>query len=311
MKWLEGKVALITGAGRGIGREEALAMAREGCNLLINDLGTTYEGFGQENVADEVVKDVKKLGVKAIANYDSVANFNKAKGMVDQAVSEFGKLDILVNNAGIMRNRMIFNMSEEEWDSVVGVHLKGTFNMTRHVSAYFRENCKANKKFSGRIINTSSDVGLLGNTGQSNYGTAKAGIAAFTLMMAAELKRYTTVNCLIPIARTRLTTKASTKFAESVKKSDDNEFDLFHPKNFTPMVIYLASDKAKRITGEILRIVGDKVWVYRGWHTVNRIDNNKKAFTPEILAMRLKSELLKGIPKKQEMLSVAGELVKM
>jgi len=176
---LSGKVAIITGAGRGLGHEEALAMAKEGCNLVINDLGSAFDGIGKETkVADNVVEDCQKFGVKAVANYDSVADFNRAKEMIDQAISEFGKIDIVVNNAGILRDRMIFNMSESDFDGVIAVHLKGTFNITRHASAYFREQCKVDPKLKnfGRIINTSSDSGLIGNVGQSNYGAAKAGI---------------------------------------------------------------------------------------------------------------------------------------
>ena len=192
MGMLDGKVAIITGAGRGLGREEALAMAKEGCNLVINDLGAFHDGSGSEaKVADEVVAEIEKLGVKAVGNYDSVTDFNAAKGMIDQAVSEFGKLDIVVNNAGILRDRMLFNMSEAEWDAIMAVHLKGTFNMTRHASAYFRQMGKEDPKLKnfGRIINTASDAGLLGNMGQSNYGAAKAGIAAFTVIAAMELKK--------------------------------------------------------------------------------------------------------------------------
>ncbi len=311
---LDGKVALITGAGRGLGREEALAMAREGCNLVINDLGASFDGTGAETkVADEVAEECKKLGVEAVGNYDSVADFNKAKGMIEQAIKEFGKLDIVVNNAGILRDRMIFNMTEEEFDAVIAVHLKGTFNTTRHAAEYFRKRGKEDPKLKnfGRIINTASDAGLLGNMGQSNYGAAKAGIAAFTLITAMELKKYATVNCIVPMARTRLTTDATPKMVGIMTKKDEKGLDVFHPSNVAPLVVYLASDKARRINGEVFRIAGDKVWIFRGWHTVKRIDNAGSPFTPEILAERIPSELLKGIPKKQDIMSVAGELVKL
>jgi NAD(P)-dependent dehydrogenase (short-subunit alcohol dehydrogenase family) len=173
MGMLDGKVAIITGAGRGLGREEALYFAKEGCNLVVNDLGGSFDGSGSETkVADEIAKECKNLGVKAVGNYDSVTDFNKAKAMIDQAIAEYGKLDIVVNNAGILRDRMLFNMTEAEFDDVIAVHLKGTFNMTRHVSAYFREQGKTNQDLGnfGRIINTASDAGLLGNIGQTNYG---------------------------------------------------------------------------------------------------------------------------------------------
>jgi NAD(P)-dependent dehydrogenase (short-subunit alcohol dehydrogenase family) len=311
---LDGKVALITGAGRGLGHEEALAMAKEGCNLVINDLGAAFDGSGAETkVADQVAEEIKKLGVKAVANYDSVTDFNKAKGMIDQAVSEFGKLDILVNNAGILRDRMLFNMAEKEFDDVVAVHLKGTFNMTRHASAYFRETGKTDptlKNF-GRIINTASDAGLLGNMGQTNYGAAKAGIAAFTVIAAMELKKYATVNCIVPVARTRLTTDATPKMTEVMSKLDESGFDVFNPGNVSPMVVFLASEGAKKISGEVFRCVGDRVFVFQGWHTFNQINNGGKPFTHQILAERVKSELMKGMPRKETLMDAIGQMIKM
>jgi NAD(P)-dependent dehydrogenase (short-subunit alcohol dehydrogenase family) len=315
---LDGKVAIITGAGRGLGREEALAMAKEGCNLLINDLGAGFDGTGAPaKVADEVVAEVKKLGVKAVANYDSVVDFNKAKGMIDQAVSELGKLDIVMNNAGFLRDRMLFNMAEEEWDGIMGVHLKGTFNMTRHAAAYFREvgkekEAKGEKlKPFGRIINTSSDAGLLGNMGQSNYGAAKAGIAAFTVIAAMELKKYATVNCIVPVARTRLTTDATPKMAGVMSKTDEAGFDVFNPANVAPMIVFLASDAAQKISGEVFRAVGDTIFVFQGWHTYNKITNDGKPFTPQILAERVKSELMKGLPRKETLMDAIGSMIKM
>lgn len=312
MGLLDGKVAIITGAGRGLGREEALAMAKEGCNLVINDLGAGFDGSGDETkVADEVAEECKKLGVKAVGNYDSVTDFNKAKAMIDQAISEFGKLDIVVNNAGILRDRMIFNMAESEWDAVVAVHMKGTFNMARHAAAYFREEGKKNPKMKnfGRIINTASDAGLLGNIGQCNYGAAKAGIAAFTLIVSEELKKYATVNCVVPMARTRLTTDATPKMVGVMSSKDKGGMDVFHPEHFAPLIVYLASDAARRVNGEVFRAAGDKVWVYRGWHTVNRIDNGGKTFSAQQLVDRVKSELLKDIEKKQSIANVASELL--
>ena len=311
---LDGKVALITGAGRGLGREEALAMAKEGCNLVINDLGAAFDGTGAETkVADQVAEECKKLGVKAVGNYDSVTDFNNAKGMIQQAVDEFGKLDIVVNNAGILRDRMLFNMTEEEFDGVVAVHLKGTFNMTRHAAEYFRKMGKEDPKLKnfGRIINTSSDAGLLGNMGQTNYGAAKAGIAAFTVISSMELKKYATVNCIVPVARTRLTTDATPTMVEVMNKLDESGFDVFNPANVAPMVVFLASDKASKISGEVFRVVGDRVYVFQGWHTFNEINNDGKPFTPEILVERVKSELLKGLPRKETLMDSIGNLIKM
>jgi len=312
MGMLDGKVAIITGAGRGLGKEEAILMAKEGCNLIVNDLGAAFDGTGEEaKVADLVVEECKKFGVKAVGNYDSVADFNKAKGMIDQALSEFGRLDIVVNNAGILRDRMIFNMSESDWDGVMGVHLKGTFNTTRHAAAYFREQCKADAKLKnfGRIINTSSDSGLLGNIGQSNYGAAKSGIATFTGIVSAEIKKYATVNCVVPSARTRMTTDATPRTAGFMSQKGKGGIDLFDPAHFAPLVAFLASDKASRITGEVFRCVADKCWVYRGWHTVKVISNNGQPFTAQLLAERVKSELLKDIPGKVTSASFAQELM--
>ena len=312
MGMLDGKVALITGAGRGLGREEALAMAKAGCNLVINDLGASFDGTGAESkVADEVAKECMAFGVKAVGNYDSVTDFNKAKGMIEQAISEFGHLDIVVNNAGILRDRMIFNMSEAEFDAVIAVHLKGTFNVTRHAAEYFRKRGKEDPKLKnfGRIINTASDAGLLGNVGQANYGAAKAGIAAFTLIVSEELKKYATVNCVVPMARTRLTVDATPQTAGIMQKKDSSGFDVFDPAHFAPLIVYLASDKARRVTGEVFRAAGDKVWVYRGWHSVNRIDNAGKPFSPEELAERVKSELLKGLPAKEAIQGIASEVL--
>lgn len=312
MGMLSGKVAIITGAGRGLGREEALAMAKEGCNLVINDLGSSFDGTvidAEIKVADEVVEECRKLGVQAVGNYDSVTNFKKTKKMVQQAISEFGRLDILVNNAGILNDKMIFNMTEAEFDNVFSVHMKGTFNMTRHVAEYFRKEAKNNPKMGnfGRIINTADDAGLIGNIGQSNYGAAKAGIASFTLITAMELRKYATVNCVVPRARTRLTTEATPKMVEIMSSKAKSGMDVFHPSHLAPLIVYLASDHAKDVNGEVFRMVGDKLWIYRGWHTVNRIDNNSQTFTPEILVERVESELLKDLPPKQELTDVTRE----
>ncbi|MBD3337794.1 MAG: SDR family NAD(P)-dependent oxidoreductase [Candidatus Lokiarchaeota archaeon] len=311
IKLLEGKVAIITGAGRGIGYQEAISFAKEGCNLLLNDLGCSYNGYGQERVVDEVAEEINKTGGRAIANYDDVSNFKQAEKMVEEAISEFGKLDIVINNAGIIRDRMIYNMTEEEWDAVVSVHLKGTFNMSRHIARYFREKGKNNRKFSGRIINAVSDAGLLGNLGQTNYGSAKSGIAGMTLILAGELKKYATVNAVIQIARTRFTLNSSPQIANIMYKKDENEFDIFNPMNVVPIMVFLASDKAKKTNGEIFRVAGDKCWILRGWHSVNRIDNNSKIFDPDVLGKRIKQELLKNLPKKETVMEVFSQLVKM
>jgi len=292
MGMLEGKVAIVTGAGRGLGREEALAMAKEGCNLVVNDVSG----------ADEVAKECEKLGAKVIANYDSVTDYKKTSEMIDQAISKFGKLDIVVNNAGIIRDRMIFNMTEKEFDDVVAVSLKGTFNLTRHAAVYFRKMGKedANLKNFGRIINTASDSGLYGNVGQSNYGAAKSGLATFTLIVSRELSKYATVNCVVPSARTPMTTDETPKLVEWMNTKTQEGFDIFHPAHFAPLVVFLASDKARKINGEVFRAIGDKVWVYRGWRAVKMIENGGKPYTPELLADQVKNELMKDLPSKME-----------
>ena len=292
MGMLEGKVAIVTGAGRGLGREEALAMAKEGCNLVVNDISG----------ADEVAKECEKFGAKVIANFDSVTDYKKAAEMIDQAISEFGKLDIVVNNAGIIRDRMIFNMTEKEFDDVVAVSLKGTFNLTRHAAVYFRKMGKedASLKNFGRIINTASDSGLYGNVGQSNYGAAKSGLATFTLIVSRELSKYATVNCVVPSARTPMTTDETPKLVEWMNTKTQEGFDIFHPAHFAPLVVFLASDKARKINGEVFRAIGDKVWVYRGWRAVKMIENGGKPYTPELLAEQVKNELMKNLPSKME-----------
>ncbi len=308
---LDGKAAIITGAGRGLGKQEALALAREGCNVLINDLGASFDGTGKETkIADQVVEELKALGVDAVANYSSVTDFDAAGEMLDQAIDAFGKVDIIVNNAGILRDRMLFNMAEEEFDAVIAVHLKGTFNMMRHAAEYFRKEVKAKnqKRKWGRIINTASDAGLLGNAGQINYGAAKAGIAAMTKVGAMEMKKYCTINCIVPMARTRLTTDATPKMKAIMEKKAESGLDIFDPANVAPLVAFLSSKKGRRINGEVFRIAGDKLWIWRGWHTVNRISNDGKPFTPQTISERI-DELMEDLPEEQSIMNVAGELL--
>ena len=204
---LSGKVAIVTGAGRGIGREHALALARAGARVVVNDVGAALSGEGSDTrPAQEVADEIAALGGEAVANYDNVADFAQAERLVRQAIDTFGRLDILVNNAGILRDRMLVNMTEEEWDAVIAVHLKGHFAPTRHAAAYWRERSKAGDEVRARVINTSSPSGVFGNVGQANYGAAKGAIAAFTIIVAQELARYgVTVNCIAPNARTRMT----------------------------------------------------------------------------------------------------------
>jgi len=262
MPHLEGKVAIVTGAGRGIGREHALALARAGAKVVVNDLGAALSGEGHDDTpAQHVVQEIEGLGGAAAANDANVADFEQAGAMVQQAIDRFGRLDILVNNAGILRDRMLVNMSEQEWDAVINVHLKGHFAPTRHAAAHWRELSKAGGEVRARVVNTSSPSGVFGNIGQGNYGAAKAGIAAFTVIAAQELHRYgVTVNCLAPNARTRMTEETF-----DIGAPDPNEFDPLDPANMSPVVVALCADEAQQITGQVFHVWGSAVNALRGW----------------------------------------------
>ena len=259
---LGGKVAIVTGAGRGIGRAHALALARAGASVVVNDLGAALSGEGHDDTpAQQVVQEIERLGGRAVANDANVADFEQAGAMVQQALESFGRLDILVNNAGILRDRMLVNMSEQEWDAVINVHLKGHFAPTRHAAAYWRERSKAGEEVRGRVVNTSSPSGVFGNVGQSNYGAAKAGIAGFTLIVAQELQRYgVTVNCLAPNARTRMTEETFDMGAPS-----RDAFDPLDPANMAPVVVALCADDAQDVTGQVFHVWGSSVNALRGW----------------------------------------------
>src|SRR5215510_5083549 len=303
---LEGKVAIVTGSGRGIGREEALLMAKHGAKVVVNDLGAHFDGTGQATgtPAQEVVAEIKKMGGEAVANGDSVADFKAAKRILECAVDTFGKCNIVVNNAGILRDRMIFNMDEESWDAVVAVHLKGSFNMARHACEYWREEHKKGNVLNGRIINTSSDAGLLGNVGQGNYGACKAAVAAMAIIIGHEMKKYgVTANAIAPVARTRLTVDATPSTAALMgQKPAEGEFDMFDPANIAPLVAWLASDDAAGCNGQVFRVGGRSVWPMKGWHSATRIKNEKPAiWDAAALGSRIKEELAKGITKGENM----------
>jgi NAD(P)-dependent dehydrogenase (short-subunit alcohol dehydrogenase family) len=303
---LDGKVAIVTGAGRGIGKEEALLMARLGAKIVVNDLGAHFDGTGAPTAtpAQEVVAEIKKMGGDAVANGDNVADFKAAKNIVDTAIKTFGKLNIVVNNAGILRDRMIFNMDEESWDSVVAVHLKGTFNMSRHACEYWREEHKKGNALNGRIINTASDAGLIGNVGQSNYGACKAAVAAMAIIVGQEMKKYgVTANAIAPVARTRLTVDATPSTAALMGGDvPEGQFDMFNPANIAPLVAWLASDDAAGCNGQVFRVGGRSVWPMRGWHSATRIKNEKEAaWDASALGARIKEELAKGITKGENM----------
>jgi NAD(P)-dependent dehydrogenase (short-subunit alcohol dehydrogenase family) len=259
---LEGKVAIVTGAGRGIGREHALALADAGAKVVVNDLGGSLSGEGSdERPAEEVANEIRARGGEAAADDENVADFAAAERMVRHAIEAFGRLDILVNNAGILRDRMLVNMSEEEWDAVINVHLKGHFAPTRHAAAYWREQSKAGETVRARVINTSSPSGVFGNVGQANYGSAKGAIASFTLIAAQELARYgVTVNCLAPNARTRMTEQTFGDLA-----APEEGFDSLDPANIAPIVVALCADDAQAITGQCFFLFGGAVNVLRPW----------------------------------------------
>ncbi|OIP88619.1 MAG: hypothetical protein AUK24_07750 [Syntrophaceae bacterium CG2_30_49_12] len=309
---LKGRVVAITGAGRGLGREHALLFAKKGAKVVVNDLGGSFDGTGASKTpAQEVVDEIKSLGGEAVANYDSVSDFQGAKRIIQCAIDVFGKLNILVNNAGILRDRMVFSMSEADWDAVIAVHLKGTFNCSHHACVYWREQHKAGNILNGRIISTTSDAGLLGNVGQLNYGGAKAAIAAMTIIMDQEMKRYgVTCNAIAPLARTRLTTEATPSTAAIMGKPQEGKFDALGPQNVSPVVVYLASEEAGDIHGEVFRVGGGNVWVMRGWTSMKRISKAGEWDLDE-LGKKIKSDLLAGLAPKEQMETIFGEMSKM
>ena len=295
---LEGKTAIVTGAGRGLGRAHALALAAAGARVVVNDLGASLSGEReQSSPADEVVDAIRTLGGEAIADRENVADFAGAGRLVDRALETFGRLDILVNNAGILRDRMLVNMSEEEWDAVIAVHLKGHFAPTRHAAAYWRDRAKAGDDVRGRIINTASPSGVFGNVGQSNYGAAKAGIAAFTVIVAQELGRYgVTVNCIAPNARTRMT--------ESAFELPDGEgFDELAAENNSPIVVALCADEAQSITGQVFHVFGGAVNMLQPW-TAGELFARGDRWEPQ----ELLDELLARLPDGAEPQGLAASM---
>ncbi len=280
----EGRVAIVTGAARGVGRQHALQLAKAGAKVVVNDLGAAVDGRGADvSPAQQVVDEIKTGGGEAVVNGDDVSSFDGAKTMVDQAINTFGKLDIIVNNAGILRDRMLVNMTEGEWDSVIQVHLKGTFAPARHAAAYWRAMSKQNddgKPVMGRIINTSSTSGIYGNIGQTNYGAAKAGIAAFTIIAARELSRIgVTVNAISPSAYTRMT--------DNLREYSEEDKQVRDPSWVSPTVVYLASEEAQDITGRIIQAGAGMVAVCEGWRRGAEIDqmDDPAALGPKIREM--------------------------
>jgi NAD(P)-dependent dehydrogenase (short-subunit alcohol dehydrogenase family) len=262
---LEGRVAIITGAGRGIGREHALLFAQEGAKVVINDLGGAMDGTGDDRTpAQQVVDEIKAMGGEAIANADNVADWEGGQRLINAAVEAFGDLHVLVNNAGILRDRVLVNMTEEEWDAVINVHLKGHFVPTRWAATYWRERSKAGQEVKASVINTSSTSGLIGNAGQANYGAAKAGLGAFTVIAAQELPRYgVRVNGIAPAARTRLT-ESTPGLGDIVKAPEQGGFDVWDPANVSPLVAYLATADCPA-NGKMFFVQGGTVRVMQNW----------------------------------------------
>ena len=260
-----GRVVVVTGAGRGIGREHALAFAAAGHRVVVNDLGAEVDGSGSaDGPAGEVVGAIRAAGGEAVANGEDVADPDGAKRLVDAALETFGTLHVLVNNAGILRDRTLVNMTDDEWDQVVRVHLRGTFGPLHHAAAYWRDRSKAGEQVDARVVNTTSASGLFGNVGQGNYGAAKAAIASLTVIAATELGRYgVTVNAIAPGALTRMTAGLGPGMRPG---GDDGGFDAGSPANISPVVVWLASSPAAReVTGRVLTVAGGRVGVAEGW----------------------------------------------
>jgi len=257
----EDRVVIVTGSGRGIGREHALSLAAHGAKVVVNDLGASIDGVGGDaSPAQQVVEEIKAMGGEAVANGDSVSSWEGAQRLINTAVDTFGTLDVVVNNAGILRDRMLVNMTEEEWDAVINVHLKGTFAPVHWAAAYWRDQSKAGKQPNARIINTTSVSGIYGNPGQTNYGAAKAGIASFTQIAAMELARYgVTVNAVAPVALTRMTEGLGPA------PETDEEREMRSPKWIAPIVTWLASEESSAVSGRVFEASGQTLAIAEGW----------------------------------------------
>ncbi len=306
--WGRGRVVIVTGAGGGIGRAEAIAFARYGFRVVVNDLGSDVHGdHPRSESAEAVVAEIVEAGGEAIADAEDVADFDGARRLVESALDRWGRLDALVNNAGILRDRTVVNMSAEEWDAVIRVHLRGTFAPTRHAAAYWRELAKSGQDVDARIINTTSSSGLYGNSGQSNYGAAKAGIAAFTIITSLELARYgVMVNAIAPLAHTRMTDdRPAGDAARRLSEEQPNAFNPYAPENVAPLVVWLASDAARDITGRVFNMRGGLVEIAEPWSHGPRADTGARwdveefdDVVPDLLSRARPPETLKPLVRK-------------
>jgi NAD(P)-dependent dehydrogenase (short-subunit alcohol dehydrogenase family) len=293
----EGRVVIVTGAGRGLGRAHALEFARQGAKVVVNDLGVSLagEGGGSEP-AHEVVAEIEKMGGEAVANGADIADFAQAGALVKQAIDTFGGLDVVVNNAGFVRDRMFVSCTEQEWDAVIRVHLKGHFAVTNHACAYWRDQSKKGVQVDARIINTSSGAGLQGSVGQATYSAAKAGIAALTLVQAAEMGRYgVTANAIAPAARTRMTEAI---FAETMQKPEDGSFDEMAPENVAPLVVWLGSPESKDVTGRVFEVEAGRISVADGWRKGPEVDKGAR-WEPDEVGAAVQDLLAKAVPPQK------------
>lgn len=292
----EGRVVIVTGAGRGLGRAHALEFARQGAKVVVNDLGVSLDGREpSEGPAAEVVREIRALGGKAIANGADVADWAQAAELVKAALGAFGRLDVVMNNAGFVRDRMFANATEDEWDAVMRVHLKGHFCVSRHAVAHWRDEAKAGRPVDARIINTSSGAGLQGSMAQSAYSAAKGGIAALTLVQAAELGRYgITANAIAPSARTRMT---ETAFAEMMKKPESG-FDVMDPTNVSPLVVWLGSAESREVTGRVFEVAGGAISLADGWRMGPKIDRGAR-WDPAEVGAAVHELIAKAIPPQR------------
>lgn len=290
---LDGKVAIVTGAGHGIGRGHALELAKHGAKVVVNDLGGSVKGEGTGRDADLTVDLITERGGEAAANYEDVADYDGAGAMIAQAVDTFGRLDVLVNNAGIVRDGAIWNMSESDFDAVLRVHVKGSWAPCHHAARHWRERSKAGESFTGRVINTTSGAGLVGNFGQTNYATAKAGIAGLTQTLSLELyKLGVTVNCVGPAAATRIT--GTMPGAPEVIEADDvpeGEWNRMDPSVSSPLVAWLASGESQHVTGQVIRAVAEDIILMTGWSNGATISNGAKRWDATKLSMQLNTDL--------------------